>query len=105
KEGTFYAQLVLTEKGQTLVIDSRPSDSIALAVREKCPIFISEAIIEEASISVTAITEENQTSPPAEKESEYTKLQKELDKAVEEEDYEEAARLRDKLNELNDMSG
>ena len=37
KEGTFYAQLILKEKGKDIVIDSRPSDSIALAVRENAP--------------------------------------------------------------------
>ncbi|RKX74965.1 MAG: hypothetical protein DRP87_15690, partial [Spirochaetes bacterium] len=45
KEGTFYAQLILNRNGETVVIDSRPSDSIALAVRDKCPIYISEAVV------------------------------------------------------------
>ncbi len=107
KEGTFYAQLILNRNGETVVIDSRPSDSIALAVRDKCPIYISEAVVDEASIAVSAVTDE--PAPPAvskssKKDSERVKLQKALDKAVEEENYEEAARIRDRLRELSDSS-
>jgi bifunctional DNase/RNase len=57
KEGTFYAQLILKQNGKDIIIDSRPSDSIAIAVREKCPIYIDEAVIEEASVPVSVITE------------------------------------------------
>ena len=113
KEGTFYAQLILDEKGKNLVIDSRPSDSIAIAVREKCPIYIDESVIDEASVPVSIITEgtaemENTSETKtegAEREekkplNEKSRLQKELERAIEEENYEEAARIRDKINEL-----
>jgi hypothetical protein len=114
KEGTFYAQLILKEKGKDIVIDSRPSDSIALAVREKCPIFIDESVIDEASVPVSVITEgktEKQEGPGPQEEketqegpkpdSELAELQTKLNKAIEEENYEEAARIRDQINELD----
>jgi uncharacterized protein len=114
KEGTFFAQLILKEKGKDIVIDSRPSDSIALAVREKCPIFIDESVIDEASVPVSVITEgktEKQGGAELQEEkgpeegpkpdSELAELQTKLNQAIEEENYEEAARIRDAINEYN----
>jgi bifunctional DNase/RNase len=46
KENTFYANLYLNIEGKELVVDSRPSDAIALAVRVKAPIYISDSVIE-----------------------------------------------------------
>ena len=46
KGNTFYANLYLNVDGEELVVDSRPSDAIALAVRTKAPIFVSESVIE-----------------------------------------------------------
>src|SRR4030067_3827846 len=46
KENTFYANLYLNIEGKELIVDSRPSDAIALAVRVKAPIFVAESVIE-----------------------------------------------------------
>lgn len=51
RNAIFYARLVIDVNGQTIEVDSRPSDAIALAVRVKCGIFVSEAVM--ASSSVT----------------------------------------------------
>jgi len=49
---TFHAKLMLkTEKGLSRVVDSRPSDSIALAVRSGAPIFVEEEVIASSSFS------------------------------------------------------
>ena len=101
KEGTFYAQMVLKQAdGSEHIIDARPSDSIGIAVRSKCPVFIDEAIVEEAGISVSAVStgSEEMTSNPYE--TEQKRLEEELNRAVEEENYEEAAKIRDKLQKL-----
>jgi len=51
EENTFHAKIVLeTAAGKTKVIDCRPSDSIALAVRAHAPIFVEEQIIKDAEI-------------------------------------------------------
>jgi uncharacterized protein len=124
REGTFYARLVLRLEGRDIVVDSRPSDAIGLAVRALCPVFIAESVVEEAGISVNLVTgmqvdadagaqgEEaiGDNLPPdglppgalvsASAESEIEKLRAELDRAVAEEDYERAATIRDKLKEL-----
>lgn len=48
EEGTFYAEIIVTVDGTPRRIDSRPSDAIALAVRAGCPMFVDEAVIDEA---------------------------------------------------------
>jgi bifunctional DNase/RNase len=45
KENTFYASLYLNVDGKELILDSRPSDAIALAVRVKAPIFVAESVV------------------------------------------------------------
>jgi hypothetical protein len=50
KESTFYAQIVLLVGGEEVLIDSRPSDAIALALRVKAPIFVAEKVIDEAKV-------------------------------------------------------
>lgn len=47
KSGTFYANLVLLRDGQEIHVDSRPSDAIALAVRNGAPLFVHEDVIQE----------------------------------------------------------
>jgi len=48
RENTFYAQLVLRRKGVNLtsVVDARPSDAVALALRARCPIRVAAAVFE-----------------------------------------------------------
>ena len=48
QDGTFYALIYLRVNGESLAIDSRPSDAIALALRTRAPIFVEEAVIDSA---------------------------------------------------------
>lgn len=48
KDDTFFAIIHLTVKGESVVIDSRPSDAIALALRARAPILVEEAVIDNA---------------------------------------------------------
>ena len=50
REGTFYAEIQMTQDGESVVVSSRPSDAIALAVRATVPIYAAEAVLEEAGI-------------------------------------------------------
>ncbi len=100
KNDTYYAQIQLKHGIKKLVIDARPSDSIALAVRKKCPIFISEDIVNETGIPLTSFSVENQDLSKIKKE----KLEKDLKYAVETENYEEAARIRDQLDQFEKHS-
>lgn len=50
EENTFHAKLHIRQNGDVRIIDARPSDSIALAVRAKAPIFVEDSILEQASL-------------------------------------------------------
>ncbi|MEK6561411.1 MAG: bifunctional nuclease family protein [Nitrospirota bacterium] len=46
KDNTYYAKIHLSSHGSEVVVDSRPSDAIALALRSSAPIFVSEDVLE-----------------------------------------------------------
>jgi len=52
KEDTFFAHIVLEVNGETVEIDSRPSDAIALAVRTSAPIYAEDAVLDEGAIKL-----------------------------------------------------
>jgi bifunctional DNase/RNase len=106
KENTFHARLVLQggeySGKQPLTLDSRPSDAFALAVRRKCPIYISRKVVEQAGIPVDMVIDEvEETAHSIGKDeteaSKKAELLAELEKAVAAEEYERAAEIRDIL--------
>jgi uncharacterized protein len=52
RQGTFYAEIQMTNHGQSVIVSSRPSDAIALAVRWNAPVFADEAVLDEAGIEI-----------------------------------------------------
>ncbi|RXZ72334.1 bifunctional nuclease family protein [Agromyces albus] len=50
EEGTFYAEITLTTTSGIRIIDARPSDAVALAVRAEAPLFVAEQVFDEAGI-------------------------------------------------------
>src|ERR1700690_1220183 len=60
RENTFYAQITMSQDGNEVEIDSRPSDAIALAIRAEAPIFAADRVIEESAIEFEGdeVTEE-----------------------------------------------
>lgn len=64
RDGTFYAELELTQNGDTFRISSRPSDAIALAVRQNdpVPLFADESVLEEAGVVLEPDDEEEQVA-------------------------------------------
>lgn len=107
--GVFYASIYArNEHGAQLIFDSRPSDAVALAVRVDCPIYVLASILEQAGITekeerVADGVEDDvaEEGTPSETEADsITLLEKQLEEAVENEDYELAARLRDRIDKL-----
>ncbi len=108
-EGVFFSQLVCEKSGEELIIDSRTSDAVALALRFDCPIYIDEAIMEKAGIVIegsefegSMMTDIESTESEDRPKSNYDKiplkeLQKQLDEAIKKEDYERAAAIRDEI--------
>ncbi len=102
KNGAYLTRIVITQNGQEHQLESRPPDILCLAARMDCPVMIAETVFKESALPLSEVprTEEKpQTAPPAEKLSIARFLNKELENAVAAEDYERAARLRDRLRE------
>lgn len=100
RDGTFYAKINLDSQE----IDSRPSDAIALAVRYGAPIYVTEAVMIEASFSpeseeqgLSSSTEQKEKQPQI---TRIEALRAQLQDAIEREDYERAAKLRDEIRKL-----
>jgi bifunctional DNase/RNase len=60
REGTFFAEIELSQNGSSQRVSSRPSDAIALAARLGTPIYAEEAVLEEAAIVVSEEDEEEE---------------------------------------------
>jgi hypothetical protein len=58
--GTFYAALIVRGEEREIAVDARPSDSVALALRFGCPIYVAEEVFTEASVEVTEVDEEEE---------------------------------------------
>lgn len=101
KDATFYSRIIAKQGMKKFVFDSRPSDAMALATRVKCPVYIAEYIIDEASIPLSMISDADQMTQSV-NQSVLEELQRALDSAVEEENYEEAARIRDRIREVEE---
>ena len=50
-DGTFYARLIVENRGVEFEIDARPSDALALAVRVDAPLYIAEKVIEQTAMT------------------------------------------------------
>jgi len=107
REGVFYASLHIQSPEGEVIQDSRPSDALALAVRAGCPIYLSDMVVDEAGIPLETIIEESSPQESDSREVEILRMKTALKQAIKNEDYEEAARLRDVLETLDpsDNSG
>jgi bifunctional DNase/RNase len=123
KEGVFYSKIVCSDGATTFELDSRPSDAIAIGLRFGVPIFTVESVLSEAGIILSDLDEnadedtddedeDDDDSPdsPATPQPEQRdpsgqvsldELTKMLAQALEKEDYEKAAKIRDELNKRN----
>lgn len=108
REGTFFAKVRYSSDTTEGQIDARPSDAVALAVRAEAPIFVAATVLDEAGIP-TDDEEMVEMDDDVEREdvveaalpagaTKLERLEVQLQKAIEEEDYEMAAQLRDEIN-------
>jgi bifunctional DNase/RNase len=110
RDNTFYAKIILEVSGFTQEIDARPSDAIALAVRAQAPIYVAAGVMDSAAFVPSEETEESTNSnivaeageqkKPATKEAKLAALQNKLREAIEGEEYERAAKIRDQIKNL-----
>ncbi len=107
-EGIFYSKLVCVQGGKTTEIDARTSDAIAIGVRFNCPVYTFESILSSAGIMLdqSSMDEEDMLAEALEEESpedalktsSVEDLEKQLNQAIENEDYELASKIRDEIN-------
>ena len=109
REGTFFAKITMsTLTSGDVTVDSRPSDAIAIGLRSMVPIFVEEVVFDSVGL-IEQSEPENEESlqevsqiiePLTSSEDMLDNLNEALDRAVEEEEYEVAARLRDRIKEI-----
>jgi bifunctional DNase/RNase len=107
KENTFFAKIIIEVSALTNEIDARPSDAIALAVRAQSPIFAAESVMEAAAFIPNEETDKerapdkvSEENPPRGKEAKIAALQDKLREALDSEEYERAAKIRDDIKKL-----
>ena len=99
ENGIFYSKVVFVGSNERIVLDARTSDAVALALRLQAFIYVLPEIMDVAGI----VFEEDVETPEAGEVENLSieKLNEQLQKAIEEENYELASRLRDEINEKN----
>lgn len=118
QEGVFFSVLICEQDGNEQTIDARTSDAVALAIRFDCPIFTYREILDKAGVILkeggtgsegprpSADEPSEETTPTQSKANDLSTLSLEaldkmLDEAVTNEDYEKAARVRDEIDKRN----
>ncbi|MCF8224178.1 MAG: bifunctional nuclease family protein [Bacteroidales bacterium] len=110
-EGVFYSQLIFRKDGEDILMDSRTSDAVALALRFKCPIYIASEIMDKAGIVIKDKDYEDDDAGEAAGEEKFAKTEKadlsemsvtelkvKMEEAVKAEDYEKAAQLKQEID-------
>jgi len=117
KEGVFFAKIVCSDGLKRMEVDARPSDAIAIGLRFDSPIFTYENILAEAGIVLTDEVEDEGTEVKPEKAKakkevaakkgddlknfSVERLHELLKEAIDKEDYERAAKVRDEISKRN----
>lgn len=110
-DNTFYAKLSIRKDEEIFVIDARPSDSIAISLRADAPIFVSTKVFNDAAIYLKdeEISGETDFEGKEEIKEEDVRtplqiLEDSLAAAIQAEDYENAARIRDQIKKIVESS-
>ena len=110
RDGVYYAMLVCKQGDDMTMVDARPSDAIAIAVRIGCEIYAYESVMEEAGIIMEDIEKQDDDETEGElinkKGTSKTSLdlldletlEELLQEAIDNEDYQKAAQIRDEIN-------
>jgi bifunctional DNase/RNase len=108
KDDVFHGRMIITGGEYTtekpLILECRPSDALAIATRKKCSVFMAPSVIEPAGVpldffiyELTSSDDEDEIST-----SPVSNLREQLEQAIAEEEYEQAAEIRDLLKMLED---
>lgn len=100
KDGIFYSKIYLSKDSQIFELDARPSDAIALAIKAKSVIYIRRELLQTIAIPNDEIDVSDELDNHVSEEVDISDLTKKLDQALENEDYETAAQLRDQIQKI-----
>lgn len=105
EDGVFYSYIYLKRENEIIRIDARTSDAIALAIRSESPVFIYESILDRECLRIPgdhsdkdSYSEEDKADNPPTPVS-LSSLEKALQQAIKDENYELAARIRDEIKQ------
>lgn len=111
KDGIFYSYIYLKKDEEIIRIDTRTSDAVGMEIRAECPILIYESILEQECLRIS--NEERRHPEESDEEAEDEKkrdlprnvtsmsLEEALEQAIKDENYELAAKIRDRINSRN----
>lgn len=98
--GSYLCRVILLQDGREIALESKPSDILCLAARVACPVHVEDGVLAKNGVPADkVVVDDSSVSVPAAP-SIADFLGKELRVAVEKEDYERAAILRDQIGEL-----
>lgn len=118
-EGVFYAKLICDREGETVELDARTSDAIAIGIRNECAVYTYEHILSSAGIQLEeemdetanievgeSVSTEGETKGKEADSNELgslaiDELKKLLEEAIDQEDYERASEIRDEIKKRN----
>jgi len=113
-ESTFFAVLVLERDGIETEVDARPSDAVALGMRCGAPIFVTQKVMNSAGVALEdkdGVLKEQGKGDPESKDKAappttvVDQLKAKLEKAIAQERYEDAAKLRDQIAHIEQSHG
>lgn len=106
-DGIFFSDLVCECNGQRVAVDARTSDAVALALRFGSPIYTTSEILEKAGVIIQVVDEPELLIEEKMKYSDYSDVELEnmMDKAIDDEAYEQASEIRDELEKRNKQKG
>lgn len=102
KGGSYLCRIVIVKNGKEIRLESRPSDILCLSARMECPVHVDDEVMAKNAVPVDRISSVQETGESSLQENSMRQLlQKELQQALDIEDYERAANLRDRLKAVD----
>ena len=111
EDGIFSSELTFTDGERTVVLDSRTSDAISIAIRTKSPIYTTKSILDETGFLLetegqaddNSVQVEESDSEPRVENYAVEELERMLERLIEQENYEEAARIKRLIDKKTNM--
>jgi uncharacterized protein len=101
RNGSYLSRLILSHHGKEIPLESRPSDILCLSARMQCPICVDDDLLAQSGVPVDRVAASPERSASSSDSSSVVSfLRHELQTALEKEEYERAAILRDRLSSI-----